>query len=129
MQTKRKNRIAAVLTALLLLSLCACGKQAAPQTSDTPRTFTLTVVDGQGTETEFEITSAAATVGDALLEQGLIAGEDGPYGLYVKTVNGLTVDYDTDGRYWAFYIGDDYASTGIEKTEIEDGGSYKLKVE
>lgn len=49
------------------------------------------------------------TVGKALLDQGVIAGEDSSYGLYVKTVNGTTLDYDTDGMYWAFYINGEYA--------------------
>ena len=44
---------------------------------------------------------------------GLIAGEDSDYGLYVKTVNGVTVDYDTDGKYWAFYVDGEYAATDV----------------
>ena len=48
----------------------------------------------------------------ALLALDLIAGEDSQYGLYVKTVNGITADYDTDGSYWAFYIDGEYAQTG-----------------
>jgi hypothetical protein len=67
-------------------------------------------------------------VGDALLELGLIAGEEGAYGLYVKTVNGITADYDVDGTYWAFYIGDDYGMTGVDMTNIEPGATYAFKV-
>ena len=51
-----------------------------------------------------EIHTDQETVGAALLELGLIAGEESEYGLFIKTVNGLTADYDTDGVYWAFYI-------------------------
>ena len=69
----------------------------------------------------------AAIVGDALQELGLISGDEGPYGLYVKTVNGITVDYDKDGKYWAFYIGKEYAMTGIYDTDIADGAQYKLE--
>ena len=49
--------------------------------------------------------------------------------MYVKTVNGVTVDYDTDGKYWAFYIDDEYAMTGVDSTPITDGSSYTFKVE
>ena len=68
-------------------------------------------------------------VGEALQECGLLEGEDGPYGLYVKTVNGITADYDVDQTYWAFYINGEYAMTGVDVTEITEGGSYSLKVE
>ncbi len=91
--------------------------------------FTFTIVDGENNETEFEIHTDKKTVGEALLELDLIAGEEGDYGLYVKTVNGVTVDFDKDGAYWAFYIGDEYAATGVDSTEIEAGQTYSFKVE
>ncbi|MBQ2391184.1 MAG: DUF4430 domain-containing protein [Clostridia bacterium] len=91
--------------------------------------FTFTVTDSDGKETSFEIHTNKTTVGDALLELDLIAGEDGPYGLYVKTVNGITVDYDTDGKYWAFYQNGEYATAGVDATEITAGATYSFKVE
>lgn len=91
--------------------------------------FTFTVVDKEGNETQFEIHTDKETVGEALTEQGLIAGEESEYGLLVKTVNGITVDYDKDGRYWAFYVNGEYAQTGVDSTTITDGDSYSFKVE
>ena len=91
--------------------------------------FTFTVVDKDGNETEFEIHTDKTTVGDALLELGLIAGEDSEYGLYVKTVNGITADYDVDGTYWAFYVDGEYASSGVDTTDITAGATYSFKVE
>lgn len=91
--------------------------------------FTFTVVDAEDNETEFEIHTDKKTVGEALSELDLIAGDEGDYGLYVKTVNGITVDFDKDGAYWAFYIGDEYAATGVDSTEIEEGQEYSFKVE
>ena len=91
-------------------------------------TFYFNVVDKDGNETKFEIRTDKTIVGDALLELGLIEGEDGPYGLYVKKVNGITADYDVDGTYWAFYVGDEYGMTGVDLTEIEAGATYAFKV-
>ena len=48
-----------------------------------------------------------ATLLAALLEHGLIAGEETELGLMVKTVNGITADYNVDRSYWAFYINGD----------------------
>lgn len=91
--------------------------------------FPLSVVDGEGQETLFEIHTDKATVGEALLELGVISGDEGEFGLYVKTVNGITADYDVDQTYWALYINDEYAMTGIDQTRIAEGDSYSLRVE
>ena len=91
--------------------------------------FNFTVVDKDGKETAFDIHTDKTTVGDALLELGLIAGEEGAYGLYVKQVNGITADYDVDQTYWAFYVNGEYAMTGVDATNVEDGASYSFKVE
>lgn len=91
--------------------------------------FALIVADKEGKETHLTIHSDAATVGEALLELGLIQGEQGNYGLYIKSVNGITADYDADGVYWAFYVDGEYAMTGVDAAEITDGAEYALRVE
>lgn len=68
-------------------------------------------------------------MGAALLKLGVIAGDDSEYGLYVKTVNGETADYDTDGTYWGFYINGEYAMTGVDATTLEAGATYAFRVE
>ena len=75
----------------------------------------------------FTIKTDKDTVGEALLEHGLIAGEESRYGLYVKVVNGMTADYDVDQTYWAFYIDGEDAMTGVDTTEITEGTTYKLE--
>ncbi|MDE5932708.1 MAG: DUF4430 domain-containing protein [Lachnospiraceae bacterium] len=91
--------------------------------------FSFTVVDKDGNETQFEIHTDKETVGDALTELALISGDESEYGLYVKTVNGITADYDADGVYWAFYINGEYAATGVDSTPVTEGESYSFKVE
>lgn len=91
--------------------------------------FAFAVVDKDGNETAFEIHTDKEIVGEALLELGLIAGEDGDYGLFVKEVNGIIADYDEDGTYWAFYVNGEYAVSGVDTTTIEAGASYAFKVE
>ena len=68
-------------------------------------------------------------VGDALQKLGLIEGEEGQYGLFVKKVNGITADYDVDKTYWAFYVDGEYAMSGVDTTEIEKDKEYCFKVE
>ena len=135
-----------VLIATLALFAAGCNDTTPPADSNTQETndtvnndvtvlgegqtqFTFTVVDGEGKETAFEIHTDKTTVGEALLDLNLIAGEDSTYGLYVKTVNGITADYDTDGTYCAFYINGDYAMTGVDSTEITADTVYTFQVE
>ena len=131
-----------VLIAAMALGTIGCSDTTANDTTATVGTmengkvygagsteFTFTVVDTEGNETQATIKTDKATVGEALLELGLIAGEDGDYGLYVKTVNGTTLDYDTDGKYWAFYVDGEYALTGVDSTEITAGSVYSFKAE
>lgn len=147
MQMKRNNKLLSlllciVLTVAMALFTIGCNddnKETTPKTEQ-PKSeatvlgegateFAFTVVDKDGNETVFEIHTDKTIVGDALLELELIAGDEGDYGLYVKTVNGITADYDVDKTYWAFYINGEYAMTGVDATNITAGDSYTFKVE
>ena len=119
--------LALVLVLITLVSLTACG--APKETAGPEVTFTISIVDADGNETTQEITTNKATVGEALLEKGIVEGEDGDYGLYIKAVNGIVADYNTTGTYWAFYINGEYAMSGVDVTEIEEGAAYALRVE
>lgn len=91
--------------------------------------FTFKVVDKDGKETVFTVNTDKKTVGEALQALELIEGEEGDYGLYVKKVNGILADYDVDQTYWAFYVNGEYAMSGADVTEIEDGAEYSFKIE
>lgn len=144
--------ICIVLVAAIALTMGACGStdnqsSAAPTSStgnesSTPapasstqsevkaaHSFKFIVTDKDGAKTEFDIDTDETTVGAALVEKGLIEGDDSEFGLYVKKVNGILADYNTDGTYWAFYVNGDYASKGVDQTDIEDGATYEFKVE
>lgn len=133
--------ICAAIIASAALTMTACQNEAednkgadttqGTSASDTQNKvkFSLTVVDGSGKETVTEIETDEKTVGAALIKQGIVEGEDGPYGLYIKSVNGITADYDVDGTYWAFYVNGQYASKSADLTDIVPGADYMLKVE
>ncbi len=134
-----------VLIAVMALTMFGCGKTdegETPETTDAivqavdrqvmgegKLSFNFNVTDADGNVSYFEIHTDKKTVGEALMELELLEGEDGPYGLYVKTVNGLTYDYDKDGKYWAFYINGVYGTTGVETTNIVTGATYEFKAE
>ena len=131
-----------VLVMAMAVNMAGCGAAPAAQTAETAtqvlesgeigegsKQFYLTVTDGDGNQYDYTVNTDAETVGEALLELGLIAGDETEYGLYVKEVNGFVADYDTDGTYWSFYIDGEYAMTGVDQTEITEGSKYTLQVE
>lgn len=74
----------------------------------------------------FTIHTDKDILGEALLEHELISGEEGPYGLYIKRVNGILADYDVDHSYWAFYKNGEYMLTGVDTTPISGGEHFEL---
>ena len=82
-----------------------------------------------GNTVKFTVQTNEKTVGEALQKLGVIDGEEGDYGLYIKTVNGITADYNKDGVYWAFYVDGEYAMTGADMTDVVDGTVYTFRVE
>ena len=126
-----------VLIVAMALSMTACSNNTTSddagagqdQVQTVEKTFTVVVVDKDGNETTFDYTSDAATVGEALVAEGLIAGTESEYGLMVTEVNGITADYNVDQTYWAFYIDGEYASSGVDSTDLVDGSTYSFKVE
>ena len=89
------------------------------------KTLTVRIEDPEKSVT-FTIHTNTDTVGAALLENGLISGEEGAYGLYIKVANGTVADYDINQSYWAFYVNGEYAMGGVDTTNIEEGVTYSL---
>jgi hypothetical protein len=90
------------------------------------KTFTLEIKVKEHLVT-FTVSTDKSTVGDALLELGLISGDMGQYGIYVKNVNGMTADFDVDGSYWALYINGSASMNGASTVEIKAGEIYRFE--
>ena len=128
------------LSVLMLLSLVGCGGNAGQTAGNKviedgatigegEKSFVTEVVDADGNTVKFTVQTNEKTVGEALQKLGVIDGEEGDYGLYIKTVNGITADYNKDGVYWAFYVDGEYAMTGADMTDVVDGTVYTFRVE
>lgn len=133
MKISIKKRLSSILLCVLFaamtLNLTGCKDKSDDVATKEEVSFSFTVVDLNNNSNTINVTTKCKTVGEALLEQNLIEGEEGEYGLYVKTVNGITADYDVDGTYWAFYIDGEYAMSGVDTTDIVDGSSYEFRIE
>ena len=89
-------------------------------------TTLLVEVKADDRQVTFTIHTDKTTVGEAMQELGLLEGENSEYGLFIKKVNGIVADYDVDQTYWGFYINGEYAMSGVDTTNIEEGVTYCL---
>ena len=131
--------------AILTLTLCGCGiitknktdfptvnaeiSSAESENNGYNLKFTFEVIDRNGNTERKELETNYSNLGTTLQRLGLIKGEEGPYGLYIKDVNGITADYDKDGTYWALYINGEYSMTGVDQIEIKNGYVYSFRIE
>ncbi len=74
----------------------------------------------------FTIKTDKATLGEALIENNLVEGEQGAYGLYIKKVNGITADYDIDKHYWSLSKNGTALMTGADLENISGGEHYEI---
>ncbi len=96
------------------------------ETTQAGSTIKITVVHADGSEKVFTYTTTEEFLGALLQAEGIVKGNDGPYGLEMTEVDGEKAVYDEDKAYWALYEGEEYALQGIDTTPIVDGGEYKL---
>ena len=113
-------------SALALVSCSNDGDKTEESTQATPITITLEVIYPDGSSKEFVIaTDSSKNLRQALEGEGLISGEEGAYGLYVKVVDGVTADYDVDQSWWSLSKDGEMCS-GVESTPIADGDHFEL---
>lgn len=86
------------------------------------KTFTMTVTDADEKNYEIVIHTDKQTVGEALSENTLADISDG----FLTAILGMEASWEKDKAYWAFYINGEFAMTGVNDTDIEDGGKYAL---
>ena len=140
-----QNRIIVSFALLLCMSLLlsACGsREVLPEVWE-DATYTEDTTLGEGSKTvDVYVTAADKSVkltvktdeeklGAALLALGVIEGDMGEFGIYIKVVNGMTADYDVDASWWGFnkVLPDgtrETMMTGVDGVTISDGEAYEL---
>ena len=127
---KNKKLVIVLLAFVAVVGLVAglwFGLQSKPQdTGAEGASFTVIVVHGDKTEKTFTYTTDQTNLGQVLEAEGLIDSQGADPGMF-HTVDGEKADWNENQSYWAFYIGGEYAMTGIYDTAICDGTTYKLE--
>ena len=124
MKKKQTLLLGAVLVALCIFA-GILYQNFKPETTDGKKDITVTVVHADQSEKDFTYHTDADYLGEVLLAEGLIAGEDGAYGLFVTMVDGETAD-EGKQQWWCLTKNGETVNTGVDQTPIADGGQYEL---
>ena len=128
MNTRKSNtafvRFSALFLAVLIAAMALAGCSVT-EAQTGAKTITVDIVMPDGTTDTVTIQTDAEYLRGALEQEKLVEGEDGPYGLFVKTVNGYTVD-DSKQEWWCFTKGGEALFTGVDDTPIADGDKFEI---
>lgn len=125
-KNNRKLILACGTLAALMILFLGVYSVTRPGTAAGEKSITVEVVHKDGAAGTFTYQTDLEYLGDLLLSEGLIQGEEGPYGLYITTVDGEDAIYEEDQSYWAFYQDGEYAAQGIDQTPIADGDRFSM---
>ena len=126
MKNKKQILIAVLVLCAVIGLLLGVYFGSRPETAQGEKHISVTVVHKDGTQKVFSYDTDEEYLGPVLLAEGLVEGEEGPYGLTISAVDGETADWNVDQSYWALFIGEEYATTGADTTPVNDGDSFKL---
>ncbi len=137
MKKQFKSLLALLLILTTMLALFACARVSAEgkwenatyrsdkSFGDGEKTVTVAVIVEEQ-KVIFTLLTDKETLADALLEHGLIEGEDGAFGIYVKKVNGITADYNEDSTWWGVEQNGTLLPTGMSGILVKDGDHYDV---
>jgi len=129
--TTRALVIGIVGLALLIGAMVYAWTTNRPDIKEGSKSITVQVVDDQGETTTYTHKTDAFFLMQALKEiDGLnIEGDEGDYGMYIKSINGLQAVYEIDNAYWSIYVNGAYATQGVDTQPVADGDTFKLSYE
>ncbi|WOO38164.1 DUF4430 domain-containing protein [Anaerocolumna sp. AGMB13020] len=121
----KKPLIGVIIFIVVIAAMAVLYNVFKPETSKGAKTITAEVVLADGTSNSYEISTDAEYLRQALEEKKLIEGEESEYGLYVKTVDGVTAN-EGNQEWWCFTKGGESINTGVDTTPIADGDHFEI---
>ena len=121
--------IAALVLFLAVISAMAVYHVAGPQPAEGAKAVTIQIVDDQKNLTTYQTNTDAETLREAMQDcQGLtFIGSEGPYGLMITTINGVTADYSKNQAWWSIYVNDALGNYGADQQPVADGDTFRLE--
>ena len=97
-----------------------------PDTVAGSKTVTVTVVHKDGSEKVFTCHTEEEYLGQVLVNENIVVGNYGEFGLYFDTADDEKADWNVDNGWWQVFVGEEAAITGADQIPIADGDTFKL---
>lgn len=120
---KKQGLIAFGLALLLAAASLTAYSCLAPKTQAGSKAITVNVDHLEGEDTTFIVSTDAEYLRAALEQEGLIAGVEAEYGLWVTTVDGETAD-ESQQQWWGYDVNGEMALYGVDEQVVTDGDVY-----
>jgi len=122
------NRKTGIFAGLLIVLCIVAGilfHANKPETIAGTKTVDILVIHADKTENTFTYQTDAEYLADVLLENKLVEGEMGSYGLFITTVDGETAD-NSKQQWWCITKGSEQVNSGADALPITDGDQFEL---
>ena len=128
---KNKKLILALVALALVIALMAgIYVSTRSQAVEGQKNVTIVIVYEDGTEKKLDYATDCEYLSELMLEKELVTGyASQEYGFTIESVDGITLDWATDGAYWALYEGENYATESAAGIVLTEGGIYRLVYE
>lgn len=125
MKNKKTNLIAVIVLVVVLAAAGLLYMKFKPGTTAGDKEITVKVSALENGEESFTYQTDAEYLGEVLTANKLIEGEDGQYGLFITTANGVKAD-DSKQQWWCITKGGEQVNTSADQTPIQDGDHFEL---
>lgn len=125
---RSRGPVLALIALIAAAGLClAFWLARRPETDEGIKVLAVQVVHGDGSVKDFEIRTDAEYLAQALLEHEPLGvkGGDGPFGLYIQTVDGETAS-DADQTFWSVSKDGEALTVGVSSQPVAGGEHYEL---
>ena len=124
MGKKKKIILSLVVLAVVAAALAGVYFLTKPQTHQGAKHITVDLVGKESSRT-VQIDTDEEMLGAALVNEQLVEGDQGEFGLFITTVDGYTADADAQ-EWWCLTKGGEYVNTSADSTPIADGVQFEL---
>lgn len=125
MKNQRKIIISLAVLVIAIAALFGIYQFAKAPATAGEKSITVEVVHKDETVKNFEFDTSREFLGEALVDEALVEGENGAYGLFITTVDGETAD-DSKQEWWCITKEGGQVNTSADQTPISDGDKYEL---
>lgn len=131
MEQKKTNKKTVIISAIVLILLIAVFAVAYNQlkqpTVEGEKNITIEIIKSDTDKKEIQINTDAEYLRQAIDEYNpaLLGGTESEMGLYIKTVDGVTVN-EGNMEWWCITKGGEDVFTGIDTTPIADGDKFEI---